>query len=153
MCLQCVTNAEMIIPSVLSITTGDNCISFHLMQAKVDSPEWKAGHYGLVICNDPSFIIPRIVENPYFSLSEEEYDSLCVDPTQQKIIEAVEDLHYEVANEAADQISNVHPSDGWLLIQACMEAGYSFKTHGYAVEYWLTDFLARKVRENLESKS
>ena len=55
MCLQCVTNAKTISEEFLP--------GYYLMISKKDHPNWPKGYYGLVICNDPSYVFSQPEKN------------------------------------------------------------------------------------------
>ena len=80
MCLQCVVDAESITQIfgddaplfLMKARFGDDTPLF-LMKARKDDPDWKAGQWGLVICNDPEVVWdgPTPWPDPSFGVSDE----------------------------------------------------------------------------------
>jgi hypothetical protein len=132
MCLQCTTEAVKILEDVLP--------GFHLYQAKVDAPEWPAGWYGLVECNDPTIVFPGpLLTDPTFGLSDEQLSAMKDFPDG-----------YDAFTQAADALGEklVLPAlAGYHIIKASMQLGYSDAEHGY-LQFWLMHHLASKVAAN-----
>ena len=129
MCLQCTTQAVAVLEDVLP--------GFSLYQAQIDAPEWPAGWYGLVECNDPTIVFPGpLLADPTFGMSDEQLDALKDFPEG-----------YDAFTQAADVLGEklVLPAlAGYHITKACMALGYSNAEHGH-LHYWLLQHLATKV--------
>lgn len=137
MCLQCDTNAVVIMQDVLP--------GFSLYQAQTDAPEWPKGWFGLVECGDPTVVFPGpLLADPTFGMSDEQLDAMPDFPAG-----------YNAFTQGADAIGEklVLPAlAGYHLTKACIEQGYSNLDHGH-LHYWLLHYLANKVGAQSESSA
>jgi len=136
MCLQCATNAITLIEDVLP--------GYALMQATKSAPEWGAGEYGLVRCNDPDFVWKsKPICDPTASMADEEIGEL----TNNDPRWVAGCQHFEMVTNVEPRF-NTSPYEGYLLVKACMEAGYDPEKDGTRVISWLMDYLARKLDQS-----
>lgn len=133
MCTQCYTKAITVVKDVFPGTD--------LMRAVVGHPEWPEGWYGLVECNDPFAVFPSLVADPDFS----------DDVMNAAAPETVSALNaYDAAVVTFSENLKLTFTGFGELFVACTKAGYDSKTDGFA-EYWLFDYLARKVAAATEA--
>lgn len=124
MCEQCLAQAKSIKAEVLP--------GFSLMQATVGSENWPAGWYGLVECNDPMLVFPG---------------PLAKEPPAAAVYSDDDDAAYTAFSEAVERLKAqllLPAMDGYLLIQACSEAGYRINVDGEPA-FWLMNHLANQV--------
>ena len=128
MCLQCDTKAVIVQQDILP--------GFSLYQAQVDAADWPKGWYGLVECNDPTFVFAGpLLSDPTFGMSDEALNAL-------KDFPAGYDEFCAAADAVGEKLVGC-PMAGYSLVRACMEVGYR-RTDGH-VHYWLLHHLATKV--------
>jgi hypothetical protein len=121
MCLQCIAKAERLVENAIP--------GYSLYRATVGAPGWPAGWYGLVECNDPTIVFPRLVADPAIPDGEE---------TDENMVEF--DAFIAAADALRDNI-NLTLNQAGPMYLACIQAGYDDKKHGF-VECWLTNHLA-----------
>ena len=107
MCEQCLT---------WPVSFGQPLEGFTLMRARRQGNDWRKGYWGLVECNDPTFMW----KSTPIPLSED-------------------DMPYGYPDEFATALI-CDPNSGYRLVAACMEKGYNQTTSLYS---WLFDYLGR----------
>jgi hypothetical protein len=112
-----------------------------LIQATVDGSYMKAGQWGLVEINDPTFVWDfRPIPDPTAGMSEDEEEEFYETQT-----EAVERL---IAHEREFRdVLLCSPVTGWSLINACISSGFSPREHGL-VDHWLLNHLGHHILIN-----
>lgn len=126
MCLQCIANAKVIKQDVLP--------GFSLMQATAEAEGWKKDSFGLVECNDPTFVFDGpLVLDPTAGMTEDDLD------WQPEMPDGYEE--YEAGAQRLEAALKCDPVTGHRLVQACMQVGYHPKEHGI-LGYWLLNYLA-----------
>lgn len=99
----------------------------------------KAGHWGLVESNDPTFVWDfEPLPDPTFNMSEEE---------QQVFYETHTDETARLDRDEARfaEIFHCSPLVGWRLVESCIKAGFDPKKYGN-VSYWLLNYLGQHIR-------
>ncbi len=127
MCLQCDTQAEIILVDVLP--------GYNLMRAHVGAARWPEGWYALVQGNDPALVFPGLAFDPTFESDSElppELEQACDD-----FMSAIAQMRLHLQLSLSDAAS---------LGFVCRDAGYSRDKHG-DIECWLLHYLACKVDE------
>jgi len=121
MCLQCLAEAENL---------GEILPGIALMRAHRDAEGWGTGRLGLVIENDPFYVL---LEEPYpdptEGLSDEEINGLSEESWEQF-------CNWAEAAESFREAILLQPYKGWILVDACIKAGWVSETDG-SVESWL----------------
>jgi hypothetical protein len=132
MCLQC---------SAKSISYGTALEGFVLQRATEDAwDEWKKDQFGLVECNDPTFVF-RVapMREPYGGLSDDEVDAVPLDSP----LHAQQDAFYKVGRQFREDLcASLNPDGIHRLIESGRKQGYDRDQHG-SFEFWLSDFLAK----------
>ena len=123
MCLQCCVEAEYIHPKKRRILPGFSLMIATKEYAKEGTPreeqEWPLGAYGLVECNDPTFVLDcPIVRDPHEGMSDDELEGLDSNQFMQD-----EKPYWEAINKMeiglyADVLA------GYRLIKAARKVGY-----------------------------
>lgn len=131
MCLQCLTNAILVVKDILP--------GFNLMQSQQDAEGWPKGAYGLVETNDPTVVFRGpLLKNPMEGLSDDALDNLARMPDgYEEFITAAEELGQNLILDAVT---------GYWLVRGCMAKGYSREEHGF-LHYWLLHYLAKQVED------
>lgn len=135
MCLQCVTEAEVLVKNILP--------GYSLMIAKVGHKEWPKGSYGLVRCDDPDYVWKgRPIIDSFEGMSDKEINALSDDSLEvrqnNKFFKLVEKLEPQFKNS---------PELGYDLYRACKKAGYSEIKHGRRLLSWLVNHMALKMKK------
>lgn len=132
MCLQCLSHAKLVKQNVLP--------GFSLMQATADTPEWPAGHFGLVQVNDPMVVFPGpLLVDPAKGMDEDELDAMPEWP------EGCDE--FMDAAQGLEQQLKVNALDGYALVTACTQVGYKPGSDGL-LGFWLLDYLASAAQSN-----
>lgn len=121
MCEQCSAKVRMFSPCIVP--------NVRLVQATKDGQEMKSGDYGLVFCNDPSFIFSIQPE-----IEPEDNDS---DPQMTEYFNwqnKAEQFREQLYTSAADL------ERSYDLVASCVEVGYNRKEG--LVSYWLFNRIA-----------
>lgn len=137
MCLQCLTNAELVQEEVLP--------GFALYVATKGHPAWPAGHFGLIQTNDPLVVFPGpVLADPLADMTDAEIDALPDFPEEYK--------RYSEAASALEASLNALGINGaaWL-VHACIQAGYHPGTSG-SLEYWLMHHLGSALGQPDEAR-
>lgn len=130
MCLQCTAQSVKIVQDVIP--------GFSLCLATVDTPEWKAGQYGLVECNDPTVIFDGpLARDNTAGMTDDEINALPED--QQSLLDA-----FLTAGERFEEQLEMDPNTGYRLVCACIENGYRPEEDG-RVAHWLMHHMATKA--------
>lgn len=131
MCDACFADEEVLIEDVLQ--------GFTLTKYNKSYGQIKAGSMGLVEMNEPTFSWPEelVVVDPLFGISDDD-----VPEDDPRWIGCSE--FYHAAHEFSVCLIN-HPMAGYRLVNACLEAGYDIKEHGYSVSFWLLGYIANKL--------
>lgn len=130
MCLQC---------SAMATTLRNNVVpGFTLMISTESAEGWPKGTYGLVECNDPSFVFEGpLLLNPIADLSDEAVDALPRLPEGfDEYIEAVDKLRSQLRSTA---------ETGYRFVMACARIGYD-PEGGEDLAYWLLHHLAKSLQ-------
>ena len=102
-----------------------------LFQASRDGYIMKKGDWGLVQCNDPTFVWSvDPVSDPTFGMTEADEERELKDPN----IELKTDLFYDRFEEFNNAMQG-RVSDGWALMDAAIKAGFNPEDHFF--NYWL----------------
>lgn len=126
MCEACMCGMEIVVENVVP--------GFFLEQATKDYDEIKAGDYGLVIQNGPSFVFS--IRPVYWSKAYDEDDD--IDPNLDWVAK-VDQFEEQITNSCQGLL------DAWRLIDACMKGGYDPEKHGWRWGYWLFNEIGRKL--------
>lgn len=112
-------------------------------QATNDGSIIKKNQWGLVECNDPTFIWDeKPVPDPAGGFSDEELDK------KDAAFWDASSAWMDKAAKFGDAIQG-RPADGWKLYESAKMAGYNPLVDG-ALEYWLFDFLGKWLVNNPE---
>ncbi len=134
MCEQCVTNAETVLDEAIP--------GYTLMRARVGSPAWPEGWYGLVQQNDPDFVFPGpLLKDPFAGLSDDE-----INASDETLVEA-SGVFSAAAQGLQDSLSSLPALSGYELITACIQVGYDIKRDGTQTGYWLMHHLSDSVEK------
>jgi len=146
MCQQCTTKAE---------SYGEFLPKWFLMRATKEGEEdWPKGHWGLVECNDPTFVFkqtPIIEDVRTLELkfrkagkTEKQIDKELDDPKYKKVFE--QDLvFYEKVREFREKFV-LSPEAGHNLFIAATKAGFKRERDG-DLAFWLFDYMARWIKK------
>lgn len=120
MCEQCLADMQLVISDILP--------GFALYKANQDGGRLKSGNYGLVECNDPSFI---------FSVTPEREPNECEGDSWCKWVDKVNIFEDQLLDSVTD-FKGVY-----RLIRGCYEIGY--KDEDGRIGIWLFNYLATKI--------
>ena len=132
MCLQCVTEAELI---------GEIFPGWFLMKAmNSNSKEWKKDQLGLLLKDDSSFVFDNIfMEDTLQNYSAEEIDKLnetdLIWKKYDKFIDAIEIVKKKMI---------CRPEIGFKLISATQKVGYDLDKMIF--EFWFVDYIAKFLK-------
>lgn len=135
MCEQCTAATK---------TYGEVVPHWSLIQATRDGNYMKENDFGLVNCNDPSFIWSGDVvplKDPTFEFTDEQFDAT---------MSAEDDALFDkfIANaEILEASFKSDPESGYSLIINCMKAGYDRKKHNRFM-LWLLHRIAIVMERN-----
>lgn len=130
MCTQCSAHAVVVKRDVLPGIT--------LMRATKDTKHWPLDWFGLVKFNDPMFVFKGPLRlDPCHGLSEDDLDWM---PEHPEGYDEYATLAEELTNVKLDSLVATHE-----FVQACLDAGYHPKEHGYKLGYWLGHHLAQQL--------
>lgn len=130
MCESCLAKTSLWEPQVLN--------GWYLIRTTQDGSWMKAGEFGLVVKNDPTFVFSEFpTPDPYENLTDEKIDKL--DKPKHEAFdqwtEAVGRFAAQISREA--NFNDVHD-----LIEACEQSGYDRRADG-DLYFWLFNCLAR----------
>lgn len=122
MCEQCSTDA---------VSYGEPLPGWYLMRAQRDGMTWKAQEWGLVECNDPTFVWSATpTPDPVWGMTDEEEEAwfnsrLEGDPELKRAsLVGLSELDFFTA------FRSCRPNTGYRLIVAAMARGYDPETSG-----------------------
>lgn len=131
MCLQCQVDSETVL--------NDFIPGWDLQVSRIDNRKWHLGWYGFVQVNDPALVFDtKFVEDPCIGCDD---DCECTEEKAEQFIQ-----HIGYASEL--RISRMHFWDTIYFYESCREAGYDTHVHGYNIESWVLDRIARMLKEN-----
>lgn len=135
MCQQCTTDA---------MNYGEVMPDWFLMRAQKDGNTWKAGQWGLVSCNDPSFTWTSTpTPNPAFGLDDEAEEALWRANEHNEIGRRI--VSTEMPEDFKAAFAEMSPLMGYDLVRAAMERGYDPKTSG-DLHWWLYDWFGEFLK-------
>lgn len=135
MCEQCTTEA---------LTYGEVIPGWLLMRAQKDGNRWKAGEWGLVWSNDPSFTWTSTpTPNPAFGLDDEAEEALYEANKGTPIGDRIASM--KLPQDFKDAFEAVTPRAGYSLVCAAMEKGYDPETSG-DFSWWFYDCVGEHLK-------
>ena len=140
MCEQCIADT-VLIGGEKEVLPG-----WFLVKAQKDGHSMKAGNYGLVVCNDPSFIFniePAV--DPLDGMSDEQIEALDKNDVLWELSKVWSQKAYDFTNniELTYYMMSVYE-----LVSAGIKAGYNEEVDGYNFENWLFNHLGKFIRDN-----
>lgn len=134
MCLSCMAKVETVIQQFLP--------HYSLVRATVDAPGFKAGQFGLVMADGPTFIFDskELIEDPYQDDPEDDdpvWDDEVLYDQMHQHIEYVDRMEEELKGD---------PLDGWRLVNDCIAVSYVIEDSG-RLACWLTNRIVRMLAE------
>jgi hypothetical protein len=116
-----------------------------LVRATVDSSiRLEADDWGLVQCNDPTFIFEQTpIKNPCYGLLDNELDDPDLDEPHKNFLKVAHSIAADM-HESLDysrDFPTLPLSAYGKLYVSCVEAGYKRKEHG-SLLYWLCHYIA-----------
>ena len=131
MCEQCEVNP---------LYFGDPLPGWLLIRARRES-EMKVGQWGLVQCNDPTFVWTTTpAASPIFGMSDSEIEAY-------EKVNGFCDEWAAVGDDFIDSLVHCGPMDGYRIVDACMQVGYDSLVHGDVI-VWLFSYLGKWITEN-----
>jgi hypothetical protein len=126
MCSQCLTKSV----SYGEILPSEASYRWFLHKATKDEYAgeedcWKAGQWGLIQVNDPSFIYPG-----------EFYDS-----------KVNEEKHFENLDLLDKALDSMDVMTSHQFVESCIQGGYNPAKHGSRISSWFMDRIARHLEE------
>lgn len=135
MCQQCTTDA---------LNYGEVIPGWYLMRAQKDGTTWKAGHWGLVWSNDPTFTWEETpTANPAFGLSDEDEEALYQANKDNEIGARI--VSMSLPEDFSRAFGRMNPRTGYEIITAAMERGYDPKESG-DLSWWLFDWIGEYLK-------
>ena len=135
MCQQCTCQA---------LTYGEAVPDWYLMQAQVDGSTWKAGQWGLVWSNDPTFTWTGTpTPNPAFGLDDAAEEALWKANEHNEIGARI--VSTELPESFKEAFDTMNPRTGYDLVVASMQRGYDPDTSG-DLAWWLWDWFGEYLR-------
>lgn len=134
MCEQCLT---------WPVSFGSPLPGYTLMRARRNGNDWLQGEWGLVECNDPTYIWKATpTPNPVFGMTDEEEEAFL-----QSIPEDSKEYKRANAYCAPDDFESAiwnSPLHGYRLVSAAIKRGYDPKDYNFA--RWLFDYLGEWLK-------
>jgi hypothetical protein len=118
---------------------------------------WMAGQWGLVQCNDPTFVWDATPQLDLVGRKEKEL--LAQGMTEEQIGKWSESAEakglyeksldeYGPMVDAFAEALICHPCIGYELVLACKQAGFNGKYNAMQLAYWLFDYLAEWISQH-----
>jgi len=150
MCEQCCAQAD---------GWGEFLSGWFLCRANKDGHEMSVGDWGLVECNDPTFIFRTTpVLDPLSGLSDDEINSIPMDSP----ISRQNDLFIDTSQKIGSEMAETYSSDvldddySWALFDAYLRLYEAMKLEGYNREKdgspnaWLCNHIAKFLEKQSE---
>lgn len=121
---------------------------WHLVRATQEGSYMQEGDWGLVICNNPSFVFrTRPIKDPFAGMTNEEINNINRDKFSSEL-SLFESKVNAFAQELFESQDPIYASNNYIrLYEAMKKAGYDMEIHGRA-ETWLACKIADFLDKN-----